>query len=105
MNSLFSGLTHFQALALFSLAVSLTFAFLSKRGALERAKYFAWAFLAFLLVAIAKRRLKLPQSLWEILQIVSVASMEQIALSELIVVIDSKTETVCDFKQLEINYS
>ncbi len=52
MNRLFAGLTHFQALAFFALTVSVTFAFLSKRGALERAKYFAWAFLAFLLVAI-----------------------------------------------------
>src|ERR1035437_6342431 len=63
------------------------------------------ALCAFLLVAIAKRRLLLPLSLWEILQIISVASMEQIALSELIVVIDSKIETASDFKQLEINYS
>ena len=63
------------------------------------------ALCAFLLVAIAKRRLQLPPSLWEILQIVSVASMEQIALSELIVVVDSKTAPTCDFKQLEINYS
>ncbi len=62
MNSLFSGLTHFQALTLFSLAVSLTFAFLSKRGALERAKYFAWAFLAFLLVAIGIGWLMYPFS-------------------------------------------
>ena len=60
---------------------------------------------AFLRVVIAKRRLQLPQSLWEILQIVSVASMEQIPLSELIVVIDTETETVCSFEQLEINYS
>jgi cytochrome bd-type quinol oxidase subunit 2 len=52
MNGIFAGLTHFQALALFALVVSATFAFLSKRGTTERAKYFAWAFLAFLLVAI-----------------------------------------------------
>ena len=52
MNGLFAGLTHFQALAFFALVVSATFAFLSKRGTTERAKYFAWAFLAFLLVAI-----------------------------------------------------
>jgi len=42
--------------------VSLTFAFLSKRGALERAKYFAWAFLAFLLVAIGIGWLMYPFS-------------------------------------------
>ena len=52
MTRLFAGLTHFQALAFFALVVSATFAFLSKRGAMERAKYFAWALLAFLLVAI-----------------------------------------------------
>jgi cytochrome bd-type quinol oxidase subunit 2 len=62
MNSLFSGLTHFQALALFSLVVSLTFAFLSKRSTVERAKYFAWAFLAFLLVAIGIGWLMYPFS-------------------------------------------
>ena len=60
---------------------------------------------AYLLVAIAKRRLQLPQSLWEILQIVSIASMEQIALPELLVVIDTKTEHGDRYKQLEINYS
>ena len=60
---------------------------------------------AYLLVAIAKRRLQLPQSLWEILQIVSIASMEQIALPELLVVIDARTDHVDLFKQLEINYS
>lgn len=62
MNALFSGLTHFQALALFSLVVSATFAFLSKREAVERAKYFAWAFLAFLLVAIGIGWLMYPFS-------------------------------------------
>jgi hypothetical protein len=62
MNILFAGLTHLEALALFSFAVSLTFAFLSKRGAVERAKYFAWAFLAFLLVAIGIGWLMYPFS-------------------------------------------
>jgi hypothetical protein len=62
MNSFVSGLTHFEALTLFALVVSLTFAFLSKRGAVERAKYFAWAFLAFLLVAIGIGWLMYPFS-------------------------------------------
>jgi cytochrome bd-type quinol oxidase subunit 2 len=62
MNSFVSGLTHFEALTLFSLVVSLTFAFLSKRSAVERAKYFAWAFLAFLLVAIGIGWLMYPFS-------------------------------------------
>ena len=60
---------------------------------------------AYLLVAIAQRRLHLPQSLWEILQIVSIASMEQIPLPELLAVIDTRTEHVDISKQLEINYS
>jgi cytochrome bd-type quinol oxidase subunit 2 len=62
MNGLFAGLTHFQALVFFAFVVSLTFAFLSKRGATERAKYFAWAFLTFLLVAIGIGWLMYPFS-------------------------------------------
>lgn len=60
---------------------------------------------AYLLVAIAKRRLNLPQSLWEILQIVSIVSMEQIALPELLAIIDTSAEHADIPKQLEINYS
>mgnify|MGYP002631406143 CR=1 FL=1 len=60
---------------------------------------------AYLLVAIAKHRLHLSQSLWEILQIVSIASMEQIALPELFATIDTRTGHVDIPKQLEINYS
>ena len=60
---------------------------------------------AYLLVAIAKRRLDLRQSLWEILQIVSIASMEQIALPELLATIDTSKVHVVIPKQLEINYS
>ena len=60
---------------------------------------------AYLLVAIAQRRMHLPQSLWEILQIVSIASMEQISLPELLAIIDTSTAHVDIPKQLEINYS
>ena len=60
---------------------------------------------AYLLVAIAKQRLHLPQSFWEILQIVSIASMEQIPLPELLASIDTRLEHVDIPKQLEINYS
>jgi len=60
---------------------------------------------AYLLVAIAKRRLHQPQSVWEILQIVSVDSMEQIALPERLVANETTTETIVIPKQLEINYS
>jgi len=62
LNSLLGGLTHFQALALFAFFVSVTFAFLSKREALERLKYFAWAFLAFLVVAVGIGWLMYPFS-------------------------------------------
>ena len=62
MNSLFSGFTHFEALAFFALVVSLMFAFLSKRTSSERVKYVAWAFLAFLLVAVGIGWLMLPFS-------------------------------------------
>jgi cytochrome bd-type quinol oxidase subunit 2 len=62
MNRVFAGLTHFQALAFFALVVSVTFGFLSKRGTLERAKYFAWTFLAFLAVAIGIGLLMYPFS-------------------------------------------
>jgi hypothetical protein len=43
---------HFQAMLVFAVVVSVAFAFLTKRGFTERAKYALWAFLAFLLVAI-----------------------------------------------------
>jgi len=60
---------------------------------------------AYLLVAIVKRRLLLPHFLWEILQIVSIASMEQIALPELLASVDTRTEHVDISNQPEINYS
>lgn len=62
MNFLFGSLTHFEALVFFGLVVSVTFAFLSKRGLAERAKYTLWAFLAFLLVAIGIGWLMYPFS-------------------------------------------
>jgi hypothetical protein len=46
------SLTHFQALLLFALVISLAFAFLSRPTARERLRYFVYAFLAFLLIAI-----------------------------------------------------
>jgi cytochrome bd-type quinol oxidase subunit 2 len=62
MNALFGVLTHIQALLLFALLVSLTFAFLSKHSASERTKYVLWAFLAFLLVAVGIGWLMYPFS-------------------------------------------
>jgi hypothetical protein len=58
----FGSLTHFGALLFFAAVVSITFAFLSKRGFAERLKYTAWAFLAFLLVAIGIGWLMFPFS-------------------------------------------
>ncbi len=62
MNALFGSLNHFGALLFFALVVSLTFAFLSKRGIAERAKYTLWSFLAFLLVAVGIGWLMYPFS-------------------------------------------
>jgi hypothetical protein len=56
-------------------------------------------------VAIAKQKKHLAPSLYEILQVVSVSSLEQIALEELFMKSDTRN---CAFgipKQLEINYS
>jgi hypothetical protein len=52
MTHLFANLTHFGAMVFFALVVSITFAFLSKRTAIERLQYSLWAFLAFLVIAI-----------------------------------------------------
>ena len=62
MSSLFARLTHFEALSLFALLVSVTFAFLSKRAMSDRVKYTVWAFLAFLIVAIGIGWLMYPFS-------------------------------------------
>ena len=62
MSLLFGGLTHFQALVFFALVVSVTFAFLSKRSAVERGRYVLWAFFAFLLVAVGIGWLMYPFS-------------------------------------------
>ena len=55
-------LNHFQAMLLFAFVISLAFAFLAKHKTGERAKYALWAFLAFLLVAVAVGWLMYPLS-------------------------------------------
>jgi hypothetical protein len=45
-------LSHFQAMVLFALAISIAFGFLSRRPALERLKYIGWSLLLFLLIGI-----------------------------------------------------
>jgi hypothetical protein len=62
MNTMFAGLTHFQAMLLFALIVSITFGFLSKHGIAERIKYIVWALLLFLLAGIGIGWLMYPFS-------------------------------------------
>lgn len=63
------------------------------------------ALCAYLLVAIAKQQKHLEPSMYEILQIVSASSFEQIPLSELLMKLDTREAHVDIPKQLEINYS
>jgi hypothetical protein len=63
------------------------------------------ALCAHLLVAIAKQRKNLPASLYEILQVVSVSSLEQIPLGELFVKVDTREQQFDIPKQLEIKWS
>lgn len=46
------AITHFQALLLFALIVSLAFAFLSRRAMRDRLRYTFWSLLVFLAAAI-----------------------------------------------------
>lgn len=45
-------LTHFQAMLLFALVVSLAFAFLSRRTMRDRLRYTLWSVFVFLIAAI-----------------------------------------------------
>ena len=56
------NLSHFQAMLLFAFIISLAFAFLTKRKLSERLRYALWAFLAFLVVAVAIGWLMYPIS-------------------------------------------
>lgn len=63
------------------------------------------ALCAYLLVAIARQQKHLPPSLYEILQVVSVSSLEQIPLGELFMNIDTTKSRFDIPNQLEFNYS
>ncbi|MBE7539310.1 MAG: IS4 family transposase [Opitutaceae bacterium] len=63
------------------------------------------ALCAHLLVAIAKQRKNLSVSLYEILQIVSVSSLEQVPLQELFTKVNTSNPSFDIPKQLEINWS
>ncbi len=45
-------LTHFQAMLLFALLISVAFGFLSRRRTNERVKYIIWSFILFLLIGV-----------------------------------------------------
>jgi cytochrome bd-type quinol oxidase subunit 2 len=45
-------LTHFQAMLLFALLISVAFGFLSRRRPADRVKYMIWSLFMFLLVGI-----------------------------------------------------
>jgi len=62
MTGFFGSLTHFGSMTFFALVVSITFAFLSKRSTRERLQYTAWAFLAFMVIAIGIGWLMYPFS-------------------------------------------
>jgi heme A synthase len=46
-------LSHFQAMMLFALIISVAFGFLSRRRPIDRVKYIAWSLFLFLLVGVA----------------------------------------------------
>ena len=45
-------LSHFQAMVIFALVISVAFGFLSRRGAYKRAKYILWSFILFLIIGV-----------------------------------------------------
>ena len=45
-------LSHFQALALFALVISIAFGFLGRRRPMDRVKYILWTLLLFLLIGV-----------------------------------------------------
>jgi hypothetical protein len=45
-------LSHFQAMVIFALLISVAFGFLSRRGAYQRARYILWSFIFFLIIGI-----------------------------------------------------
>jgi NhaP-type Na+/H+ or K+/H+ antiporter len=45
-------LSHFQAMVLFALIISVAFGFLSRRRPIDRLKYIVWSLFLFLLVGV-----------------------------------------------------
>ena len=52
MNAAGIHLSHFPAMLIFALLISLSFGFLSRRRPLDRLKYILWSFFLFLFIAI-----------------------------------------------------
>jgi putative Mn2+ efflux pump MntP len=48
----FTRLSHWQAMLLFALIISIAFGMLGRRRPMDRLKYAAWSFFLFLLVAV-----------------------------------------------------
>ena len=46
------SLSHFQAMTLFALLISIAFGFLSRRRTNERVKYIIWSLFLFLLIGV-----------------------------------------------------
>jgi len=46
-------LSHFQAMALFALIISVAFGFLSRRRPIDRVKYIVWSVFFFIVVGVA----------------------------------------------------
>lgn len=55
-------LSHFQAMLIFALVISVAFGFLSRRKAYQRARYMLWSLFLFLLVGIGLGWLMYPFS-------------------------------------------
>jgi NhaP-type Na+/H+ or K+/H+ antiporter len=55
-------LSHFQAMVLFALVISVAFGFLSRRPPLDRLKYILWSFGLFLAIGIGIGWLMYPFS-------------------------------------------
>ena len=45
-------LSHFQAMVIFALVISVAFGFLSRRSAYHRARYILWSFILFLVIGV-----------------------------------------------------
>lgn len=62
MNAVGISLTHFQALLLFAVLISVSFGFLSRRQPMDRLKYIAWSLFLFLLIGVGIGWAMLPFS-------------------------------------------